>query len=271
MAERIYKGDTATIEANLFDEDGVNFLPANEVNWSVRAPDGVVTDYGPDTVTETNAEILFNDTTQPGQYAAQITFDLPGGSKRSVVLSFEVIDPLETTTESDNPVDATVDRAWMKLEDLFDSELGGPHMRDRTLAMFDREKMKRFLPDAYYGIGNTYQPAMSFDDTSFPFEQHMPLLSQALLVESLYHLMRTYVEQPQPMNSNVPYFDRRDYLNRWQLVLDKEEQKLIKWLDLFKMEQMGFGSTSILVGGYASYPVRYPRYMRGKYPYIYRW
>lgn len=270
MRDRTYKNDTALIEASLFAEDGVNYLPATQVEWTIRKPDGtLVTDN--DAVPNTSASIAFSDTALPGNYNAQIAFTLTDGTRRSTVLSFEVVDPLETTTSSATPQEAIVDRAWMKLEDLFDSELGGPHLRDRTLAIFDREKMKRMLPDALYNINNFYQPATGYTEDSFPADHH-PLLSQALLVESIYHLMRSYTEQPQPMGAGTPtYFDRRDYVNRWKMILDGEEKRLNMWLDLFKRGEMGFGNSSLLVGGYASYANKVPRYMRSRYPYIFRY
>jgi hypothetical protein len=83
--------------------------------------------------------------------------------------------------------------------------------------------------------------------------------------------MRSYVEQPLPVGSNVTYFDRRDYLQRWQTILQIEQEKLILWIDLFKQGQMGLGSTAMLIGGYNSPGYRIPRYMRGRYPYTVRW
>ncbi len=272
MRDRVYRGDTAIIDANLFAEDGVNPLPATNVSWQIRKPDGNVTTGGPLVVTNTAATIVFGDTTQPGQYQAQVTFNLTDSTIRSTILSFEITDPLQSTSVSTTPVEAVVDRAWMKLEDLFDSELGGPHVRDRTLANFDHKKMERFLPDAFYNINNYYQPATGFNEASFPFEAHGPILSQALLVEAIRHLTRSYVEQPLPAGSGQPsYFDRRDYMNRWQSVLTGEETRLNMWLDLFKQGQMSFGTSSLLVGGYASHTSQVPRYYRGRYPYIYRW
>lgn len=272
MKNRIYKGDTAIIEANLFDEDGINTIPTQNVSWQVRKPDGAVITGGPNVIDESMAAIPYTDTTQAGSYAAQVTFTLIDGSRRSTIMNFEVVDPLETTNQSLTPIDGVIDFAWMKFEDLFDSELGGPYLRDRTKNSFDREKLKRFLPTALYYINNYYQPATGYDDTTFPFAQHSPLLAQALVVEGIKHLMRSYVEQPSPGGPGTPsYFDRRNYLDRWKIILDSEEQTLNMWLDLFKRDQMGFGDTSTLVGGYASYTSRIPRYMRGKFPYVYHW
>jgi hypothetical protein len=210
-------------------------------------------------------------TVEPGLYKGRARFTLPDGTVRSEPVSFEVIDPLADHSNAAGE-DGIVELAWMKLEDLFDSELGGPHLRDRTLANFNRDKLARLLPDAFYMVNATYQPAGSFDENTFPYIPHAPLLAQALLVSGIRHLMRSYVEQPNPVGGGqITYFDRRDYLQRWQSIYTIENQQFIEWMDLFKKDQMGYGQTSTLVGGYASWYGRYPRYMRGRYPYIMRW
>lgn len=272
LENRVYRGDTAPIDVSLFDEDGISPIPVTDVSWQIRKPDGTVVSGGPSPIEVSETTISFSDTDDPGVYTGQITFTLPDTTKRSSIVSFEVVDPLETTNQSSTPIDGAVDFAWMKLEDMFDSQLGGPYLRDVTKNGFDREKLKRFLPSALYYVNNYYQPATGYDDTTFPFDQHTPLLAQALLVEGIRHLMRSYVEQPSPAGPGQPsWFDRRNYLDRWKIVLQDELNTLNMWLDLFKRDQMGFGDTSILVGGYASYTNRVPRYMRGRYPYIYRW
>lgn len=273
MADKVFKNDTAIIEANIYDENGVDPLQASTVSWTIRKPDGTDILGGPQAVAETIANILVNDTDLPGLYATQVTFTLSDGSRKSTVVNFEVNDPLELHTSSlASGEDAAIDRAWMKLEDLFDSEFGGPHLRDRTMNQFSRDKIARFIPDALYGINNTYQPATNFDETNFPYDAHTPLLSQALLVESIYQLIRSYAEQPNPVGGNVTFFDRRDYLNRWQTILQLELTKLMGWLDLFKRDQLGYATSSTLVGGYASGYATPPRYMRGRYPTVaYRW
>ncbi len=224
----------------------------------------------PDLTDNTATLVLSGQLTQiPGLYQARAQFTTSDGIKKSDRIWFEAVDPIER--EGTTPGGIVVDRAWMKLEDLFDSELGGPHLRDRTMAIFDKSKMARLLPDALYRIGATYTPAQVYNETNFPFTDHSPLATQGLLVESIKHLMRSYVEQPLPVGSNITYFDRRDYLTRWQQIYQIENDLFVLWLDLFKQSMIGFGNTSVLVGGYNSPAYRIPRYMRGRYPYQIRY
>lgn len=200
----------------------------------------------------------------PGAYRGRARFKLQDNSWRSQPVQFDAIDALVTELDLTG-TNGAVNHAWMKLEDLFDSELGGPWLSDETKANFDRNKLKMLLPDALYLINQGYQPVTTFNDVDFP-QAHMPLLSQAMLVEAIYHLMRSYVEQPIPAGGNVNWFDRRDYLQRWQSVLALEEKRLMERIDIFKREYTGFGSSALLVGGYASTLTRTPAGMRARYP-----
>jgi hypothetical protein len=204
---------------------------------------------------------------QTGLWRTRCRFTLDDGTTRSSLVNFEVVDPLAPLVPADsNSLDWVVDHAYMKLEDLFDSELGGPWLADKTMKNFSRDKMARLVPDALYYVNNEGQPVTSFNETTFPLQAHKALLAQALLVETIYHLMRSYVEQPQPTGQAITYFDRRDYLTRWGTVLGLEEAKLIKQLDIFKLQYMGFGSSALLVGGYASSLFRTPAAYRTRYP-----
>lgn len=212
---------------------------------------------------------------QTGLYRGRARFNLSDGTTRSALTSFEAYDPLEYNKE---PGDSTatvkeriVDHAWMKLEDLFDSELGGPWLQDKSFKSFNRDKLARLLPDALYLVNNEYQPTTTFSEIDWP-DAHIPLAAQALMIEGIYHLVRSYVEQPLPAGGAISYFDKRDYMSRWQSVLTLEEQKLMRLLDVFKMQYTGFGSTAILVGGYATPITRQSRFWRTRYPrYIGPW
>jgi hypothetical protein len=267
--ERVYINDTAVLEAFIYGEDEVTPLPATSVTYKVKEPDGTVSSIAgtlEDNNTEATAEFV---PTQEGLHPYTATFTLDNGRLKSYAGNFEVVDPLVVLATSG--IDTAVDHAMLKLEDLFDSELGGPWLQDKTVKSFDRRKLMNLLPDALYGINNYYMPITSFDETNFP-TNHYPLVSQALMVEAIYHLIRSYTEQPLPAGSNISYFDRRDYQARWQSVLQKEEERLNQYIDIFKMEYTGFGATAVLVGGYATPITRMSRYWRMRNPkYIGPW
>lgn len=205
-----------------------------------------------------------------GLYHGRAQFTLNDTTTHSQPASFEVIDPLQDKFNVEGE-DLVLERAWMKFEDIWDSELGGPHLRDTTKASFSKDKMALLLPDALYTINNVYQPVTGFDPATFPYTAHGPLYSQGLVVQTIRHLMRSYVEQWTPQGANISWYDRRDYLQRWQSVLQLEDAQFMSWLDLFKKDQMSFGTTATLVGGYNNGAGRYPRYMRGRFPYVYRY
>lgn len=203
---------------------------------------------------------------KPGVYRTLARFNLPNNITKSLLRTTEVIDALSDPVGT-SQYDRAVDHAMIKLEDLFDAELGGPWVSDKTFKNFNRDKLGLLLPDALYTVNNEYQPVTSFSIDDFPPE-HLPLLSQALLVEAIYHLARSYVEQPMPAGGQIGYFDRRDYLARWQTVLTVEEQKFVRLLDLFKQYYLGFGTTSMLLGGYSTPVTRLSKNWRTRYP---RW
>lgn len=237
------------------------------VQWDGSAW-GLVGQVSPPIIDENNTAVFVFPsflTNDPGLYQGRAQFITNDGLTKSTKVSFEVIDPMEVP--STTVVGRIIDHAWLKLEDLFDSELGGPWLRDKTVKSFNKDKMMMLLTDALYVINNEYQPLTTFDETNWP-EAHIPLAAQALLVESIYHLVRSYVEQPLPSGSPMSWFDRRDYFQRWQSVLQSEETKLFRLIDVFKLQYTGFGSTSILIGGHSSPITRLSKMWRTRYP---RW
>lgn len=270
MADRVFIEDSAVLEAQVEFDDPELGATALDVNWTVVKPDGTALTNPVASVLQGNevvGVISGGDVDQTGLWRARAKFDLDDGTTRSVIVNFEVVDPLlPQPGPTDNSIEWVIEHAWMKLEDLFDSELGGPWLDDRSLRDSIHSKLSRFIPDALYYINNDSQPVTSFDETSFPLSQHKSLLAQGLLVEAIYQLMRSYVEQPNPVGATISYLDRRDYLQRWQSVLTLEEQKLQKLIDIFKLQYLGFGSSAILVGGYASSLVRTPAAYRTRYP-----
>jgi len=307
MAEKIFLGDTAIVQADIFgDDNGLTPEYPQEVTWELSDPNGTRLIFPTLPVTTIDGDIIilsanyggFNawDEVQftggnwfkigqaynsldnyqatltipggvtdiPGVYKALVHFTLQGPVRKSQVITFEAIDGLGSSTET--PEDLAIDRSWLKLEDCFDSSLGGPWLRDMTMNNFSRQKMSKLAPDAMYRINYGYYPVTSFTEASFDYDHDGPLFSQALLVETIYHLMRSYVEQPSPDGNPVTWFNRRDYLARWQGILEIEEKKFNNWLDTWKTQFFGFGAGAMLIGGYASTALRAPRALRTRMP-----
>lgn len=250
-----------------FTQDASPWLNNDIVQWDGTQWNLVATVSAPIIDENNTAIFVFPSimTNDPGLYKGRAQFVTDDGLTKSSKLSFEVIDPMETL--SPTIPGQIIDHAWLKLEDLFDSELGGPWLRDKTVQSFNKDKMAALLMDALYVINNEYQPVTDFTQDDWPAGD-IPLAAQALLIESIYHLIRSYVEQPTPQGSEMSWFDRRDYFTRWQSVLTVEEAKFFRLLDIFKLQFTGFGSTSMLIGGHSSPITRLSKMWRTRYP---RW
>lgn len=205
-------------------------------------------------------------TNTPGLYRARAKFILSDGSTRSQITNFEVIDPLETATVE---IDKTIDLTWLMLEDCFDSDMGGPYLRDVTQAYFDKRKLNLLVDNALMVI-NVKPPASNYTVDSYPYANARALLSKALLIEGVKHLMRSYVEQPNVLGAGqISYFDRRDYLQRWQLIYQTELEEFKHWLVLYKRQGYNFGEGSLLIDLKSGRRQMYPQLDRARGRYWY--
>lgn len=210
-----------------------------------------------------SALLVSNDTTQVGEYTAIASFsESNSGHTRSVLDFFNVIDP---TSVSSTEEEKTIDLAWVMFSNLFDSELGGPWLRDASKINFDKAKMGELIELALYAV-NQLQPTNTYSVTTFPYTTARPLLAKALEIETIKHLMRSYVEQPITTSSgSITYFERRDYLDRWNTILQIELAQYKQWLAMFKRAQYAFGTGKLLIDtktrGFntAAMRTRYPR------------
>jgi hypothetical protein len=201
-----------------------------------------------------------------GTYKARAMFILSDGSQRSQFLEFEVVDPLATSTTD---FDKMLDLTWLLFEDCFDSDLGGPYLKDVTLANFDRKKVAALAPLALLTI-NVKPPVQNFTVDNFPYTDSMALFAKALEIEVFKHLMRSYVEQPAVQGaSSISYFDRRDYLQRWQTLYQIEAEEFKHWLALWKRGFYNFGSGSLLIDMKSGRRQMYPQLDRARGRYWY--
>lgn len=247
-------GDSADLYAYLYNEREIP-IPEEDllsVEFTEQAPDGSKASHLGEILGNGKGFVRIDDTAQIGEHKVVATFTLADGAKRSVRSDFEVIDPFNPPTPSDE--DVIADLVWFKLSDLFDSEEGGPWLQDETLNTFKKEKIKGFIKEGLFDINNQ-QPTTSVVLGEFVREgvpqDGATLLAQGTLIAVIRHFIRTYVEQPLPTGGQIVYEDRRDYLQRWQSVLQTEEEHYLRQLLLWKRKFLGLGETSLLIGSKA--------------------
>ena len=119
---------------------------------------------------------------------------------------------------------------------------------------FGRDRISNPLLRIAVGRLNTMaQPMMTYtieaNQKPFPLDQWGPLLETTLYVETLKHLVRSYVEQPQFIGGQVTRLDRRDYMDRWASIQRDEEAMLERQLDVFKITHIGLGRPRVLASG----------------------
>ncbi len=148
-----------------------------------------------------------------------------------------------------------VDITWIRFADLFDSPGGGPNLMTYFQTNFGRQRMAELLQIAVGTLNTIAQPHQSYglgvlpNEKPFPVTQWGPLLEKSLYIESVKHLIRSYVEQPMFVGGSVTRLDRRDYMDRWRMVLQDEERTFEKQLEVFKISNMGLGKAAVLVSG----------------------
>lgn len=154
------------------------------------------------------------------------------------------------------PEDAkvVVGQAASYFKDLLDSDEGSAFLLEASAAWSD----DRWVQLLERGIDNSinFRPPLStYTIETFPYERFGAVARQALVVEFIKHLRRSYIEQPARQGMNVPYVDRRDYLSRWEGVQREEETTLKSMVVQMKRVGFGFGHSKLLV-----YSTSYPRY-----------
>lgn len=231
---------------------------------------------------EQNNTQVFNQTatrTAPGQYQVQLTsaqsaqpgdytltweYSISGtGQFYQTYILIGVADPNYDLLVP--AMKSIVEDVYFRLADLFDSPEGGPNLTTYFQTNFSRGRVSQLLRIAIGLLNTMAQPFQTFtiDGTGgaeFPVAQWGGLLTQALFVETIKHLRRSYVEQPLFMGGNVTRVDRRDYMDRWGQILQDEQATLKQQFDVFKISAMGLSRPTVLVSGgvYGRYgPTRY--------------
>lgn len=144
-----------------------------------------------------------------------------------------------------------VEAVWVRFADLYDSPFGGPHLQVYLQSHFGRNRLAQLLRMSIGRLNTVAQPHTTYGlEYEFPFASWGALLEQALYVEVIKHLIRSYTEVPDvSLGASIARFDRSTYQSRWQTVLTMEQEDLTLMMDNFKMAHMGLGSVHVLVSG----------------------
>lgn len=164
---------------------------------------------------------------------------------------------------SDGMKDIT-DRVWRRFADLFDSPDGGPNLMTYYQSNWSRGRVAGLLRDTIDRLNVIGQPRQSYTayaPSEFPIGQWSGILSMGLYIECIKHLIRSYTEQPVIEGVSVARVDRRDYMNRWQSVLQMELEDYRTATDTWRISNMNLGKARVLVSGGA-----YGRYSPNRLP-----
>jgi hypothetical protein len=176
------------------------------------------------------------------------------GVNLTFIEHLQVRDPMPTYDAFSDAEKGVVEMIVNLFADSYDSMTGGPHLIEEFQTKFTNERIAQLLIWAVQKMNMTKQPITNWVLTSpgqastFPTNWYGLLIMGGYL-EVLKHLIRSYVEQPDIRNADVAYLDRRDYLQRWQTVLQMEQKEFDEMITLVKRKLMGLGSTSMLVAG----------------------
>lgn len=257
---RAYLNNTVTLQAFLYtEEDEELLIPQSDISGvtftivkpsdvpstpAVQDDPGVVIDDG-----KAQYVVDASVNNESGNYKALATFVYTEAGNiltKSVPVEYDIHDMFEDSGAT--PAAPSLDLAWRRFEDCFDSDNGGPWLRDMTLAHFDKDKLKVFIPDVLMEINNQ-MPQTGYTEATYPFANDgVPLFAYGLFMAGVRHLMTSYVEQPTPVNAQVAYHSREEYHRRWGEIYNIELARWTRMLAMFKARDYDLSHGSILIG-----------------------
>jgi hypothetical protein len=197
-----------------------------------------------------------NDTASPSN--AELVWRYLIGGAAQQYASLIVIGPANQWYDNlGDPMKELVEFCWIRFADLCDSPAGGPNIIATPYfqAHWSRGRAAQLMMIALQKLNGISQPWSNYTADGqggplFPVQLWGGLLGQYTYVEMVKHLIRSYTEQPAIMGSgSITRLERRDYADRWRLVLRDEEAELKSLLDMFKIRHMMLGNPRVLVSG----------------------
>ena len=145
-----------------------------------------------------------------------------------------------------------VEQASWFFADLFDSTTGGPWLNENFQTHFTYDRMAFLLRMATMKFNVIGYPVTGYgvttSDKSIP-ANYTDLILWGTKLEAMRHLITSYTEIPDFRNIATTYTDRRDYMQRWQAVLQEEKPDYEKAVKMSKRSLLSLGRGSLLVAG----------------------
>ena len=122
---------------------------------------------------------------------------------------------------------ATVDKVMLQFADMFDNDEFGPFIKEFT--NFGRDRYVQLLDlaigDVELVCGLT---GLNWNADTYPYRIGVAnrAITIALTIEVIRHFLRSYVEIPDTGRVGAPDVVRRDYLSRWQGLLNDYQNQL---------------------------------------------
>lgn len=142
-----------------------------------------------------------------------------------------------------------------RFSDLFDNSLGDGafNFYEQYQSSYGLNRIAQMMGFAVGFINTKMVPNTRYTLTGqgvrFPMEW-ASVLELGTYIEVLRHAVRTYVEQPSIIGGvDVPYADRRDYMQRWSTVLDETQRSFTDQIASMRRAHLNLGGTSTLVSG----------------------
>lgn len=191
------------------------------------------------------------NTQHRGVMTAQWTYSV-GGTEFTFYDHLQILDPMPFYDQLHESEKFVVEQVSWMLGDMFDSTEGGPYLIEPFQTHFNYERIAQLeaialtrinlmgFPVTNYGVGIGNQTAP---------EQLQGLLVLGTYLEVVRHLIRSYVEIPTFQSMNVTYTDRRDYMQRWETILQLEEPNYERMIKMAKRSMLQLGRGSLLVAG----------------------
>jgi hypothetical protein len=190
-------------------------------------------------------------TSERGVLTAEWTY-IVGGTEFTFQDELQILEQMPNYEALSEKTKLMVEQASWFFADLFDSTTGGPWLGENFQTHFTYDRMAFLLrmaimkfnvlgyPVTQYGVSN--------NSSAIP-SNYFDLLLWGTKLEAMRHLITSYTEIPDFRNIATTYTDRRDYMTRWQAVLNDEKPDYEKAVKMAKRSLLRLGRGSLLVSG----------------------